>query len=205
MNGWEITTLNKLRDKWNSEFEAGKWNFLRRDDEQVRLKRVARLIGDHLEGEAVRLVDLGSGEGHLCNWLDESKISQYVAVDISDVALENIIETKIPVTRICDSLATFSPDAVMKSEPLVIVANEVLYYEADSVEQLKRIAEGQNGECFVVISVLGPHPDKPNWTASSIRIWKEIDALGWHKLEAEVVRDDKRGVVWDIAVFKVAQ
>lgn len=195
--------MNKLRDKWNSEFSAGKWNFLRRDDEQVRLKRVAQLIHDHLKGDAVRLVDLGSGEGHLCNWLDESKISQYVAVDISDVALKSIIETKIPVVRVCESLATYSPDASFKLEPLVIVANEVLYYEADSVDQLKRIAEGQNEGCLVVISVLGPHPDKPNWTASSIRIWKEIDALGWHRLEAEVVRDEESGVMWDLVVFKV--
>lgn len=195
--------MNKLRDKWNSEFAAGKWSFLRRDDEQVRLKRVARLIHAHLKGGAVPLVDLGSGEGHLCNWLDESKISRYVAVDISDVALENIVEDKIAVTRICESLATYSPDAELKSAPLVIVANEVLYYEADSVDQLKRIAEGQREECLMVISAVGPHPDKPNWTAASIKLWKEIDGLGWHKLEAEIVRDEESGVIWDIVVFKV--
>lgn len=202
-NGWKLITLNKLRDKWNSEFTAGKWNFLRGNDEQVRLKLVARLIHNHLDGEAVPLIDLGSGEGHLCNWLDEDKISQYVAVDISDVALENIVEAKILVTRICESLATYSPGVGLKSVPLVIVANEVLYYDADSVDQLKRIAEGQNEECLVVISAVGPHPDKPNWTAASIKLWKEIDGLGWHKLEAEVVRDEESGVIWDIVVFRV--
>lgn len=202
-NGWKIITLNKLRDKWNSEFAAGKWSFLRRDDEQTRLKRVAQLIHDHLEGEAVPLVDLGSGEGHLCNWLDEAKISQYVAVDISDVALENIVEDKIPVMRICESLATYSADTALKSVPLVIVANEVLYYEPDSVEQLQRIVEGQSEECLVVISAVGPHPDKPNWTASSTKLWKEIEGLGWRRLEADVVRDEESGVIWDIVVFKV--
>lgn len=201
--GWKLITLNKLRDKWNSEFAAGKWSFLRRSDEQVRLKRVAHLIHDHLDEGAVPLVDLGSGEGHLCNWLDEAKISQYVAVDISDVALANIVDNKIPVKRICESLATYSPDAELKSVPVAFVANEVLYYEAGSVEQLKRIVEGQNEDCLVVISAVGPHPDKPNWTASSIKLWKEIDALGWRKLEAEVVRDEESGVIWDIVVFKV--
>ncbi|MFK5981142.1 MAG: class I SAM-dependent methyltransferase [Rhizobiaceae bacterium] len=195
--------MNKLRDKWNSEFVAGKWDFLRGNNEQVRLKRVAHLIHGNLAGEALPLIDLGSGEGHLCNWLDEGSINQYVAVDISNVALENIAEDKIPVTRICESLATYSPDAELKSVPLVIVANEVLYYEADSVEQLQRIVDGQNAECLVVISAVGPRPDKPNWTASSIKLWTKIDALGWRKLEAEVVRDEDSGVIWDIAVFKV--
>ncbi|PCI05486.1 MAG: hypothetical protein COB78_02485 [Hyphomicrobiales bacterium] len=198
-----LSVLNELNDKWNSEFAAGKLNFLRRDNEQVRLKLVARLIHGHLEGEAVPLIDLGSGEGHLCKWLDEAKISQYVAVDISDVALGNIVEAKIPVTRICQSLATYFPDDEMKSSPLVIVANEVLYYGADSVDQLKRIAEGQSENCLVVISAVGPHPDKPNWTAASIKLWKEIDALGWCKLEVEIARDEESGVIWDIVIFKV--
>lgn len=199
------STLNTLRDKWNKEFSSGKWDFLRRNSEQKRLQLVAQMIERQLnETDGGCVVDLGSGEGHLCNWLDGKRVRQYVAVDISDVALNNIVEANIPVTRICESLAKYSLDENLQAAPLVIVANEVLYYEPDSVDQLKRIAEGQKHGCVVLVSVVGPHPDKPNWTASSIRLWKEIDQLGWHKLEAQVVKDEESGVVWDIVAFEIA-
>jgi len=190
------------KEKWDREYTAGKWRFLGKPEEQTRLQIVAGMVHDYATvGPIGAVMDLGAGEGRLCNWLDQDKIGEYIAVDISDVALSNIEPGKIPVTRICSSLGDFVPSAILVKQPVVIVASEVLGYDDDSVEQLRRIAAYFETAPTIIVSVVGPHADKPNWTAASKKIWSDIEAQNWDTAREETVRDEQTGIMWDIKCY----
>ena len=71
------------RERWNSEYASGRWDFLSSPMEHPRLSLVAGLLRCPEDAD---LLDLGSGPGHLLDWLPEIRAPHYVAVDIADEA-----------------------------------------------------------------------------------------------------------------------
>ena len=188
---------------WDQQYAAGKWRFLHNPNEQRRLQAMAGLIADLADGrDPITLVDLGCGEGQLYPYLEPDTVARYVGVDISSVALEGLVDGAIPVTRICSSLEDFVWDEA--SAAVVFVASEVLTYNDNSVQQLDRIVGAARNAAACIVSVVGPHAEKPNWTAASKKFWAEMAQLPWPKPTRLQIQDPDSAIVWDIARYEFA-
>jgi 2-polyprenyl-3-methyl-5-hydroxy-6-metoxy-1,4-benzoquinol methylase len=111
---------------WNMEYGSGKWNFLDATADDC--------IYQHLEKHARNgaILDLGCGPGNTANELAEKAYSQYVGVDISDVALTKARKRTQEAGRShknsfsCGDLLTFIPPQKFD----VILFRESLYHVA---------------------------------------------------------------------------
>jgi SAM-dependent methyltransferase len=191
----------KSAARWDADFRSGRLDFLRRPSEQMRLGEIAAMVGRaaRLHGP-VEVVDLGCGEGLLLGRLDPALVKRYVAVDISGVALKAIREGRVPVARVRASVAAWDgrPEPVA---PRIIVASEVLYYDPQGVTHVRKAAAAMPRTVEVIVSCVQGRPDKPNWTASSQRLWRDMRLTGWRRVEAVTTRDERAGLAWDIARY----
>ena len=183
------------RQRWNEEYAAGRWDFLASPLEHARLSLTAGMLRC---AASEPLVDLGSGPGHLLRWLPAARIEHYLAVDISDEALVRVRERDPRAGTMRAALSEFQPAA---SRVGAVIASEVLTYDDDSVSQLARIVAQYRSVGQVVVSVLAPHPDRPNWTRGSERVWRALSALPWTRVQSATLRNDRTGVSWELADF----
>lgn len=181
------------RQRWNQEYAAGRWDFLSSPLERTRLSLVAGMLRCAPEDD---VLDLGSGPGHLLDCLPAWRAARYVAVDIADEALARVARREPQARTVRASLSEFEPHGHRVG---AIIASEVLTYEDDSVAQLARIVAAYQHVGQVIVSVLGPHPDKPNWTRGSQRVWRALESLGWPRVQSATLRNDRTGVTWELA------
>ncbi|MEC9344332.1 MAG: class I SAM-dependent methyltransferase [Pseudomonadota bacterium] len=192
---------------WDAEFSAGKYEFLKKPAEQMRLDTIAAMIaGSVAEHGPCEVVDVGCGEGLLLPRLSPPGVTRYVGLDISAVALERLPEADVPVVRVRASLAGWD-GTPLPAGRRILVASEVLYYDQAAVGDLARAAERVSGAGNrtdeAIISCVAAHPDKPNWAAASDRLWAELAATGWPETGRERLVDPATGIAWDIARYRV--
>lgn len=188
-------------ERWDREFSAGKYDFLRKPAEKARLQAIAAMIDRSTAGgERCEVVDIGCGEGLLLDYLKAGAVARYVGVDISAVALSRLPDTGLAAVAVHSSLAAWDgkPRAAARR---ILVASEVLYYGEKGVAELARIAGG--GASEAIISCVAGRGDKPNWTAASERLWRDIAATGWPVIERRHLSDKASGIGWDIARYAV--
>ncbi len=183
-----------MRD-WNQEYVDGRWNFLDNPDEQVRLACVAGFIAAHAPGE---VIDLGSGKGRLLNYARPGSISRYVAVDVARSALDEVPPAPFPIETHCLSIEEFTPE---KRAVGTLVASEVLYFLDNPAEHVARIADACETLEAVVVSLLAPNPEKPNWCRAAERVWSGFNELGWARHQSVRVENDSKGTGWDVVLF----
>lgn len=191
----------KSAARWDADFKAGKLDFLHRPAELKRFTAIAAMIARAARQHGpVEIADLGCGEGLLLAQLDAATVKRYIAVDISGVALKSIRQGAVPVAPVRASVATWDgrPEPVA---PRIIVASEVLYYDAQSVTHLRKLAAGVPRTVEVIVSCVAGKPGKPNWTAASQRLWRDLRSTGWKRLEMATVSDERAGLAWDIARY----
>jgi hypothetical protein len=188
---------------WDAEFKAGKLAFLHRPAELKRFAEIGAMVdrASRIHGP-VEIADIGSGEGLILNHLPRGAVKRYLAVDISGVALKAIRDGQAPVARVRASLADWDgrPEPV---SPRILIASEVLYYDNNGVAQLRRLAVRVPRTVEVIVSCVSGRPDKPNWTTASERLWRELRATGWRRIEMTKVSDARSSLQWDIARFAV--
>jgi trans-aconitate methyltransferase len=80
--------------RWNRQFAAGEWAYLRDLCELAHHSVVAGYIAHR--GQAVSVLDIACGEGELCALLPHNVC--YLGVDWSSVAIENALQHG-PLTR----------------------------------------------------------------------------------------------------------
>ena len=79
--------LRDPRERWNYQFEKGRWDGLGSAPELIRQKVVQSYFTKYKEGGS--LLELGCGQGHLVDAVFEKKhFSSYLGVDLADVAIE---------------------------------------------------------------------------------------------------------------------
>lgn len=187
--------------RWDREFGAGKYAYLHKPSERARLTEIAAMIDRSIrEGGACEIVDIGCGEGLLLGQLAGLDIVRYVGLDISAVALSRLPVSTVPVVRVHAPLSQWD-GAPAPAARRILVASEVLYYEPTGVHDLARVAHATAAE--VIVSCVGGHPDKPNWTSASAKLWREMAQTGWPVIEQRQLGDGQSGIVWDIARYRV--
>ncbi len=187
-------------ESWDERFRSGKLSYLHQPDELVRLREIAAMCGQFASAEQkVEIADIGSGEGLLARYLDPQKIARYVAIDVSGEALARISDLHPDVVTVRAGLGEWDGKPEPRY-PRVLVASEVLYYVPDGVEQLKVLAH-QEGAAGIIVSCVSGRPDKPNWTASSRRLWTELATTGWQMQARRRVATPRNA--WDITAYRV--
>lgn len=187
---------------WDSEFRAGKYEFLKKPAEQARLDAIAAMIERSLDADGpCEVVDIGCGEGLLAERLPVG-VTRYVGVDISAVALARQSARSVPVARVRASLADWdgNPPATARR---ILVASEVLYYDRAAVGDLKRLADTTGTVSDIIVSCVAAHPDKPNWAEASEHLWADLAATGWRLVDEERLEDEDTGIAWDVARYRV--
>lgn len=121
------TTAQK-RALWNNEFASGHWKCLTDTGDDF----IYRVLDEYTKNG--RILDLGCGSGNTGNELSISSYSDYVGVDISDVAVEQATNRSKLNGRgernryIVADVASYEPEGAFN----VILFRETLYYLPNS-------------------------------------------------------------------------
>ena len=171
---------------WDTRYREGKWDRIRAIDESAHYSVIVGYI--HALKSEGRILDVGCGEGILCERLYECYYSKYVGIDVSIVAIDRAsVKKNNKNIFIVSKIEDFRTDDKFD----VIIFNECLYYMEKPLEILQHY-EGilaRNGVFIVSMCK----------TIESWKIWRQID-LHYSIIDAASVSNSKR-VCWKIKVL----
>lgn len=124
------------KERWEAEYRSGKWELMRRFDELARYSVLAGYLHQLQAGGSV--LDVGSGEGILCDHLRPLGYSRYHGLDLAEAAVAQA------APRV-DARTTFAAADAEAYRPEgrfdAIVFNECVYYFRDPVGTVLRYRE----------------------------------------------------------------
>ena len=181
---------------WEQDYADGRFDFLNKPHEQLRHAVIACLISRHAPGD---VIDLGCGRGQQLSWLRPADVTRYVGVDVSATALAGIPPSPIPTESVVSSIEDYHA----ASRPIgAIVCAEVLYFIADPVGELKRIAREAGSAKAIIVSLVVPNDRKPNWRRDVESVWTAFDQSGMPLLDRVRVESSAAGIAWDVALYR---
>jgi 2-polyprenyl-6-hydroxyphenyl methylase/3-demethylubiquinone-9 3-methyltransferase len=141
------------RDVWDDEYQCGKWRYLRSDEELPRYALLAAYLRKRCF--AGRLLDLGCGEGILCDHLWPGSYSRYVGVDISQEAVAQASRAARPnASFVCADVEHYVPGEGEQFD--AILFNEVLYYFSDPAAVAARFSTWLAPQGTMLASIYAP-------------------------------------------------
>jgi 2-polyprenyl-3-methyl-5-hydroxy-6-metoxy-1,4-benzoquinol methylase len=184
------------KSRWEAEYQCGRWNYLAGSEEFIRYAIITSL----LLGLKVplSLLDIGCGEGLLLKRLGPQFVSKYTGLDVAQSALE-----KIHPKRSGDQYFLSSVEAFVPAEKWdAIVFNEVLYYTADPVAQIRKFENALAPDGVIIVSIF----KKPRiWSRNNRcarQVWNYFKREGHTILEAVEVSKIQRHMKWQIMLVK---
>lgn len=139
------------KETWEAEYQTGKWNYLRNDDELPRYAILAGYLNERCSGGSI--LDLGCGDGVLCERLTPGSYGKYLGIDISAEAVARAAALDLAGARFaCADVEQFELDESFDA----IVINEVLYYFRDPVRVVERFAEALTARGVMLASMYLP-------------------------------------------------
>lgn len=177
----------KLR--WNKQYKSGKWDGLKSDIETIRYQTIIDYISQFgITNPSI--LDLGCGEGILCERLKNSDYSRFLGMDFSSVSTEKASKKSFKNAEfICTDIHQFLP--TQKYD--VIVFNEVFYYihAAEKEKVLQTIMESLQPDGIIICSMFRNH--KSDW----IFFDSALTTLAF-----ETVKSAEENKFWQIGVYK---
>ena len=177
------------RERWNQEYAEGRWRGL----EDVRdLARYSVIIGycDHYRPGG-GLLDVGCGEGILQRRLSQGGYGRYLGLDCSEEAISGARTRRDAHTEFCCADAeNYEPQESFD----IIIFNEVIYYFANPVAVVLRLARNLNPGGIIIVSMFR--------RGTSHAIWGALDRV--LRLEDAVTVTNKDRASWDIKVFHLS-
>ncbi len=180
----------RRKQRWNRQYKSGRWKNLRGDKERGRYKTIIDFINKHGNGEP-SVLDLGCGEGILCERMKNETYSKFVGMDFSSESIKQANEKKLDkaVFKVAD-LHYFKPEQKYD----VIVFNEAFYYVHDSekanVLQIMMNALTENG--IIINSIY--REGAGSWEYFKIEALQQIDF--------KTVTTSEAKTYWKIGVYK---
>ena len=175
--------LASSRSLLDHQYAAGRWAYLESVQELPRYAVISGYCAHRRS--AVSVLDLGCGTGVLRKWLRPELLSDYVGVDLSEVAIHCARREVNGVGKfVAADVALFEP----KRRFDVIVFNEVLYYFADPASILRRYASALESHGVFVISLWESPESRRAWRCAA-------DAVT--VADAVEVRNE-RNIAWQI-------
>lgn len=139
--------LRLSRDRWNHQYDAGRWQGLHSEDD--RFRAVIGMLAAHEKTPAI--LEIGCGDAVLFRKMPAGSYARFTGVDISDVAIETAKAWEQDgVSFEAGDMKVYRPGATYDA----IVFNESLYYCKEPVRLLKRYeAWLAPGGYFIVTAV----------------------------------------------------
>ena len=181
------------RDTWQQEYQSGQWQHLWSDEELPRYAILANYL--RVKCPQGALLDLGCGEGILCDRLWPASYSRYVGVDLSAAAIERGKQCgHVAAEYLCADVEQYvlAGDAQFDA----IIFNEVLYYFADPVAVVSRFARSLKPGGILLASLFEP-------SMKSIRksIRQIEQSAAWTQTYS--VTHEESGKTWSIKAWGV--
>ena len=181
---------------WEREHAGGKLDFLDRPHEQLRHAVIACMIAEHARGE---VIDLGCGRGHQLAWLRPHDVTRYTGVDVSPSALARIPASPIAVDAVLSAIDDYhAPPRDIGA----IVCAEALYFLADPVAPLIRIARETRSTKAIIASLVVPSARKPNWRKAVDFVWHAFERSSLVVIDRVRVESSAAGIGWDVAIYR---
>lgn len=174
------------RQAWEEQYRRDGWEFLRRLDESPRYSLIAGYLRHLRPGGSI--LDVGCGEGLLCDWVRPHGYSRYTGIDLASEAVERA------AARTDDRTSFLAADAQDYTPPEsydAIVFNECLYYFDDPLVVFERYRRSIAAPGGVLIVSLFRSPR----TAALLRCLERSFPL------LEAARVENRRGTWEVAVF----
>lgn len=174
------------RSFWEERFKEGKWNFIREIEEFARYSIILGYI-QFLQGTE-SILDVGCGEGILCERLCEEMYTRYVGIDFSSVAIDRVSVQKNDKNRF---YVAKIEEFITHEKFDIIIFNECLYYFEDPISILQRYEDflSENGMFIVSMHQIDNHQ----------KLWEKIDKN--YFINDSVSVTNKKGVCWTIKVL----
>ena len=182
------------RDVWETQYAAGKWEYLRHPAE---LGRYALLEGYIKKLGLKRILDIGCGEGILLEYLWPYAYDLYVGVDVSATALQSTALKSGKQTRFIQAdAATFQPAQSFDA----VVFNESLYYlHATPLCVLEQYIPAIKLNGYLLISLFME-------TKRNQKIDKQLKNCPWlqlvYEITATTVNKQGRILTWRCSVWR---
>jgi 2-polyprenyl-3-methyl-5-hydroxy-6-metoxy-1,4-benzoquinol methylase len=176
----------KLR--WNRQYKSGRWDNLKGEIEAVRYQKIIDFIKQY-GNDKPSILDLGCGEGILCERMTKSEYSYFLGMDFSSVSIQTANTLNLEKADfVCADIHSFHP----KQKFDVIVFNEVFYYihETEKLKVLNRMLECLNDDGLIITSIY----------REGIGCWNYFDSL--KQIAFENIVTDNEKTYWKVGVYK---
>lgn len=175
--------------RWNKQYKRGRWNNLKGDIEKIRYQTIIDFISKYAANNP-SILDLGCGEGILCERMNHQHYSFFVGIDFSSVSIQNATQLNLPNTQfICTDIHSFAPDKKFD----VIVFNEVFYYihESEKKHVLNRMMDSLSPNGIIITSIF----------REGHGCWNYFDEK-MNRLQFITITTDNEKTYWKIGVYK---
>lgn len=177
----------KLR--WNRQYRSGRWERLK---EEIESRRYQKIIDDIIlfGNKNPSILDLGCGEGILCERMRETEYSHFLGIDFSSVSIKKASNLKLKnVEFLCADIHKFRP----KQKFDVIIFNEVFYYINRSEKQnvLNRMIEGLTENGIIITSIYRERASSWEFFDNSLK-----------QLDFTTIHTNDKNSYWKIGVYK---
>jgi len=142
--------LRKDKDRWNYQYNLGRWESLGDIKELARFSVIAGYT-QFLKPNG-KVLEMGAGEGYLQQRFDKTLYSLYYSTDVSDVAIQNGKRHEDEKTKyIVADMNTYVPDTDFDC----IIINEAIYYGHSVLRVLDRFAPFLKEDGIFIVSING--------------------------------------------------
>lgn len=192
-----------MTQNWDAIYRAGDLDHLRKLKETPRFGVIAGYL--HRLLPRFKLLDLGCGEGLLWPYLDQSRVTGYVGVDVAASAVAQaaalIAPSGVDSRCLCNSIEHFLPETTDRFD--AILFNEVLFFVEDPAMQVARYRPWlADGGVIIVSQYRSPKPEggARKLTAD---LFAALEAPPWTPIAAASVTDGgRKELTWDIRVVQ---
>ena len=191
---WAISLIPYRRetfhsDDWETDYEAGFWDYMKESDEVARYGIVAGYCRYFSPGGPI--LDIGSGEGILKDHLLPETYTQYLGVDLSENAINRADATRQDgkAAFVQANMEEYVPDRSFD----VIIFNECLYYSETPLELVKRFESHLNPGGRFILSMTD--------LLKTRKIWQMLDQVYTLLETARCI--NSVGFSWTIRVYQL--
>ena len=194
-----MAKVAKNAAEWDRDYRAGRWTYLTAPKEQARLAIAALYV--QLFGGG-RVLDIGCGSGQLFPLLDPRRVSRYTGVDFSAAAIEAAAFADARARFVVAAAEAFTPPADERFD--AILFNEVVYFLADPLAELRRYAGYLAPGGVLVVSITRARPEGGSFDGKIDAFWSALEAPPWQTLDEVFVGHKASGNAWRLRALRPA-
>lgn len=189
-----------MTSRWETEYLAGRWAYLKGLQEAARYGIVAAYIR-HAMPPGI-LLDVGCGEAILTGYLERTQVTGYVGVDISQAALD-LARIERPWGRlVCRPLEGYVPDPGERFG--AIVFNEVLFFAERPVAELERYRDWLAPGGAMIVSLYRTPREQSGARRIASEIWSALEGPGWTILDETSLTNVTKQLTWQLRLLRAA-